>query len=65
MKTKLVQLLAIFFVAVVADAAEINGRVVAVADGDTLTVLDAKNVQHKIRLGGIDAPEKKQAFGNR
>ena len=35
------------------------------ADGDTITVLDADKVQHKIRLAGIDAPEKKQAFGNR
>lgn len=40
------------------------GRVVSVADGDTITVLDSSNSQHKIRLGGIDAPEKKQAFGN-
>ena len=46
-------------------AETIAGRVVGVADGDTITVLDADNVQHKIRLAGIDAPEKKQAFGNR
>lgn len=45
-------------------AATITGRVVAVADGDTITVLDNTNTQHKIRLAGIDAPEKKQAFGN-
>lgn len=43
----------------------LNGRVVGVADGDTITVLDADKVQHKIRLTGIDAPEKKQPFGNR
>lgn len=42
----------------------ISGRVVSVTDGDTITVLDSTNTQHKIRLGGIDAPEKKQAFGN-
>ncbi len=42
---------------------ELRGEVVAIADGDTLTVLDANKVQHKIRLAGIDAPEKKQAFG--
>ncbi len=39
------------------------GKVVKVADGDTITVLD-NNIQHKIRLQGIDAPERKQAFGN-
>ncbi len=48
-----------------AHAETIMGRVVGVADGDTITVLDADKVQHKIRLAGIDAPEKKQAFGNR
>ena len=40
------------------------GRVVKVSDGDTITVLDSSKTQHKIRLQGIDAPEKKQAFGN-
>ena len=39
------------------------GRVVAIADGDTITVVDSEQIQHKIRLTGIDAPEKKQAFG--
>ena len=43
----------------------ISGRVVAIADGDTITVLDTSKTQHKIRLSGIDAPEKKQAFGQR
>ena len=48
-----------------ANAETITGLVVSVSDGDTITVLDANKVQHKIRLAGIDAPEKKQAFGNR
>lgn len=47
----------------VASASELQGRVVGVSDGDTITVLDAKNRQHKVRLAGIDAPEKSQAFG--
>jgi endonuclease YncB( thermonuclease family) len=36
---------------------------VRVADGDTVTVLDSSNTQHRIRLEGIDAPESHQAFG--
>ena len=39
------------------------GRVVRIADGDTITVLDGINAQHRIRLQGIDAPESHQAFG--
>lgn len=46
-------------------ADEIIGRVVGVADGDTLTVLDADNRRYKIRLSAIDAPEKNQPFGMR
>ena len=44
---------------------ELKGRVVKVSDGDTITLLDAWNNQHKIRLNGIDAPEKSQAFGEK
>ena len=43
----------------------LNGRVVKVTDGDTITVLDNSNIQHKIRLSGIDAPEMNQAYGER
>jgi endonuclease YncB( thermonuclease family) len=43
----------------------VEGRVVSVSDGDTIAVLDRAKVQHKIRLSGIDAPEKGQAFGDR
>jgi endonuclease YncB( thermonuclease family) len=46
-------------------AAELYGRVVGVSDGDTITVLDAEKVTHKIRLSGVDAPEKAQPFGER
>lgn len=46
-----------------ATAATLTGRVVGVSDGDTVTVLTAENRQFKIRLSGIDAPEKKQPFG--
>lgn len=46
-------------------AALIVGLVVAIADGDTLTVLNEDFQQVKIRLAEIDAPEKKQPFGSR
>ena len=43
-------------------AGELTGKVVSVSDGDTLRVL-VDNQQIKIRLGGIDAPESDQPFG--
>lgn len=48
-----------------AHAETLTGRTVGVSDGDTITVLDINNTQHKIRLAGIDAPEKSQPFGQR
>ena len=43
--------------------ADFIGKVVKIADGDTVTVL-RDNEQIKIRMAGIDAPEKAQPFGN-
>ena len=48
-----------------AQAGTLLGRVVRVSDGDTIVVLDAGNAQHKIRLTGIDAPERGQAYGTK
>ena len=45
-------------------SSDLIGRVVKVADGDTITILDSSKTQHKIRLQGIDAPEKNQAYGD-
>ncbi len=45
-------------------AADFTGRVVGVSDGDTITVL-TKGKPIRIRLHGIDCPEKRQAFGKR
>ena len=42
----------------------LEGKVIKVSDGDTITVLDSGKTQYKVRLAGIDAPEKKQDFGN-
>ena len=41
----------------------VEWRGVNVADGDTLTALDDGNTQHRIRIDGIDAPERGQPFG--
>ena len=51
-------------IASMSEAATLVGHVVGITDGDTITVLDSNQTQYKIRLAGIDAPEKKQAFGS-
>lgn len=42
-----------------------QGRVVGVSDGDTISVLASNKRQYKIRLQGIDAPEKAQPYGQK
>ena len=59
MRLLIVLILAIPFVA--ASAATLTGRTVRVTDGDTIVILSEGNVQHKIRLQGIDAPVRRQA----
>jgi micrococcal nuclease len=44
--------------------ADFIGQVVGVLDGDTIEVLHNKTTQ-RVRLAGIDCPEKKQPFGQR
>ena len=48
-----------------AQAETLEGKVVKIADGDTLTLLTSSNEQVKVRLAGIDTPERKQPFGNK
>lgn len=52
------------FIAQTANADTLYGKVVAVLDGDTITVLQDR-AQTRVRIAGIDAPEKRQAFGQR
>lgn len=48
------------------EASEVlEGKVVGVHDGDTVTLLISGNKQVKIRLAQIDAPESDQAFGQK
>lgn len=42
----------------------LSGKVISTHDGDTITVLSGKE-QTKVRLYGIDAPEKKQDYGQK
>ena len=65
MSLKKLLALALLYISCGLGAVTIQGKVVGVADGDTITVLDATNTQHKIRLQGIDAPEKAQPFGQK
>lgn len=50
--------------AATAHAESLTGRVVAISNGDTLTVLVARQ-EVTVQLADIDAPESKQPFGSR
>jgi endonuclease YncB( thermonuclease family) len=47
-----------------ADADTLTGRVVEIADGDTLTLLVGRQ-HYTIKIASIDAPERSQAWGDR
>jgi endonuclease YncB( thermonuclease family) len=60
-----VPLLALLLVTAIAQAQEsFTGKVVSVTDGDTIQVMHNGRAE-KIRLWGIDTPEKAQAFGTK
>jgi len=67
-RIRITVLLAVLLAALVsaapAAAEEFVGKVIGIADGDTITVLHARRPE-RIRLSGIDAPEKGQPFGER
>ncbi len=62
MAVRVIMLFLLVFLSLAAFADTLTGKVGRVVDGDTLYVLDANYKDHKIRLAGIDAPERKQAY---
>ena len=65
---RLIRLLSLAFLvgtplASAAFADTLHGQVIGISDGDTATVLTNEGRQVKVRIAGIDAPEKAQAFG--
>ena len=54
------QFLLIILISFALTAETLTGKVIKVADGDTVTVLDGSNQTFRIRLIAIDAPESKQ-----
>ncbi len=63
-QTQIFALASLALIASLPAFADFTGRVVGVADGDSITVLHDRE-QVKVRLVDIDAPEKAQPFGNR
>ena len=64
-RASLVTSLLLVLLPLLAWSQELIGRVVRVVDGDTLVLLDGDHVQHRIRLAGIDCPERKQPWNAR
>lgn len=58
-------MIVVFPVASWGNSTTFEAKVVKIVDGDTITALDAQNTTIKIRMYGIDAPESKQAFGQK
>ncbi|HEC5165720.1 TPA: thermonuclease family protein [Escherichia coli] len=66
LKKLLLPTLVVLFPAIsLAGQPSFEAKVVKIIDGDTITALDEQNTSFKIRLYGIDAPESKQAFGQK
>lgn len=62
---RFVLILIFVLISLVCSAQRFTVKVVSISDGDTFTAINKDNLQLKIRIFGIDAPEKKQAYGNK
>ena len=61
---KTIQIILCIFLTQNGFAEDLTGKVVSIADGDTVTILN-NNQQTKIRLAEIDTPEKNQPYGKK
>lgn len=55
----------LLFIGLNSYAVMLSGKIIHISDGDTVHLLTPDKVKYKIRLNDIDAPESKQAFGNK
>lgn len=58
-------ILLVAFLSMPATAAELTGKAIHIADGDSFTLLVERNVEVRIRLAEIDAPESGQPYGDK
>ena len=65
MRKQVLSIFLCFFVLTSTSFAEnLTGKVISIADGDTVTIVN-NNQQTKIRLAEIDTPEKRQPYGKK
>lgn len=62
---KIITLLLCFLLPALALADTLTGKVIKITDGDTVHIMKSNHTKEKIRLAGIDAPERKQAHGKK
>ena len=65
MKKKLFAIFCVFSIVSLSYAQKFQVKVVGISDGDTFTAINRDKLQLKIRIYGIDAPEKKQDYGQK
>lgn len=65
MKRLILVFLNIFIIISASYAQKFQVKVVGISDGDTFTAINRDKLQLKIRIYGIDAPEKKQDYGQK
>jgi len=65
MRIKVLIIFILLLIPVLCSAQKFSVKVIGISDGDTFTGINRDNLQIKFRIYGIDAPEKKQAYGTK